>query len=164
MRPSLAMKSKQNGDRAPKRFVGQNEDVCDYIPGGFCSCENLTSKADNLMRMQKRLTISGAEGLVPPMAVSLSMGLEPIAAVMVVSEAEERRRKPPKQPAREAGDGSWGVEEEESCRVSGRNRSNYSWRQLVCARLQIAELLQLSKLHFHPISLLFLLFTIVQML
>ena len=145
MRPSLAMKSKQNGDRAPKRFVGQNEDVCDYIPGGFCLCENLTPKADNLMRMQRRLTISGAEGSVPPMAVSLSVGLEPIAAVVVVSEAEERKRKRPKKPAREAGDGSWGVEEEESCRVSGRNRSNYSWRQLVCARLQIAELLQIVK-------------------
>ena len=57
----------------------------------FCSCENLTPKADNLMRMQKRLTISGAEGSMPSMAVSLSMGLEPIAAVVAESDAEERR-------------------------------------------------------------------------
>ncbi len=34
MRPSLAMKSKQNEIGHPRGFVGQNEDVCDYIPDG----------------------------------------------------------------------------------------------------------------------------------
>ena len=65
---------------------------------------------------------------------------------------------------REAGEGRWGVEEEESCRVSGRNRSNYSWRQLVCARLQSFKALQIAKAPISPRFLLFLLFTIVEKL
>ena len=49
------------------------------------------------------------------MAVSLSMGLGPIAAVVAGADVEERKKKKQsRRPAREAGEGRWGVGEEES--------------------------------------------------
>ncbi len=57
MRPGLAMKSKQNEIGRPRGLSGRNGDVWYYIPDGFLLMREFDTQADNLMRMQKRLTI-----------------------------------------------------------------------------------------------------------
>jgi hypothetical protein len=93
MRSSPAMKSGQNGESGAQECLSAEKEGVKITSQEVCrSCGNLTNRADNKTRMQKRLTIA-AEGSVPPMAVSLVVWLGAMAASLLLERGKKKNEE-----------------------------------------------------------------------